>query len=50
MWAQVVGQRRKGRAEEEKKKKRWVETCSAAQFIELSRRAKLDLKTGPIHP
>jgi len=37
MWAQVIGQRRKGRKEEEKKKERGAKTHSAAQFIEPSR-------------
>jgi len=33
-WAQVVDQIRKARKEEEKKKERWAEIRSAAQFIE----------------
>jgi len=50
MWAKVVGQRRKGRKEEEKKKERWAETRSAAQFIEPSRRVKLDRENRPDPP
>ena len=49
-WAEVVGQRRKERKEEEKKKERGAETRSAAQFIELSRRAKLGRENRPDPP
>jgi len=50
MWAKVVGQRRKGRKEEEKKKERWAETRSATQFIEPSRQVKLDRENRPDPP